>query len=212
MKMTNDKTTEADEIRPTYFITYLDNRRAIERLTDEQIGMLFRAIFAFVDDGVAPEYDDVVVMTVFEMMSNQITRDVKRYIRQLKNGQKGGRPKNPNETQAKPTYNPTKTHSKPTQNPNETQTKPTRNPTKTQNNQEKEEEKEYEKHNEYSFSSDRGESEEKSYSAQKTCSSDEITPEMLAEQSEEPRYATDEEVSEYVRQALAVLRKNGAAC
>lgn len=80
------------------FIIYKSFYKPISRLSDKQLGRLFRAIFLYQLDGVATvEYD---IEMAFEFFKNQFEIDEQKYQgiveRNRDNGRKGGRKKNPN--------------------------------------------------------------------------------------------------------------------
>ncbi len=170
--------------RPPYFICYLDSHRAISRLTDAQAGQLYKALFAYVTDGVVLDDSDTIVTVMFDLLSAQIDRDYLRYFTSVENGKKGGASKgNQNaKTSSKNNRKTTPVESKTTPleskttplesktTPLESKTTPLESKT-TPNNQEKEKEKEEEEDkeyediiSEYSLASSKGE-EPKEYSS-----------------------------------------------
>ena len=73
-----------------------------EQLTDAQAGRLVKHLFRYVNDQ-NPSAPDKITSIAFEPIKQQLKRDLKKwekYIeKQKENGKKGGRPKEPNETQ-----------------------------------------------------------------------------------------------------------------
>jgi len=80
------------------FLLYCDNIFVVEKLTNEQSGILFKHILRYVNDK-NPVLDDYVLDLVFEPIKQSLKRDLKKYEsiieRNKINGSKGGRPKKP---------------------------------------------------------------------------------------------------------------------
>jgi hypothetical protein len=85
----------------TGFILHLDSLSVLDELTNEQAGILFKAIRDY-NSGKEPELDFAMRMA-FIPFKNQFERDLEKYNstceRNRNNGSKGGRPKKPTETQ-----------------------------------------------------------------------------------------------------------------
>ena len=85
----------------TGFILHLDSLSVLDELTNEQAGILFKAIRDY-NLGKEPELDFAMRMA-FLPFKNQFERDLEKYNntceRNRNNGSKGGRPKKPKETQ-----------------------------------------------------------------------------------------------------------------
>jgi hypothetical protein len=85
----------------TGFILHLDSLAVLDELTNEQAGILFKAIRDY-NLGVEPELDFAMKMA-FLPFKNQFVRDFEKYEntceRNKTNGFKGGRPKKPKETE-----------------------------------------------------------------------------------------------------------------
>jgi transposase len=85
----------------TGFILHLDSLSVLDELTNEQAGILFKAIRDY-NLGKEPELDFAMRMA-FIPFKNQFERDLEKYNntceRNRNNGSKGGRPKKANETQ-----------------------------------------------------------------------------------------------------------------
>ena len=85
----------------TGFILHLDSLAVLDELTNEQAGILFKAIRDY-NLGVEPELDFAMKMA-FLPFKNQFIRDFEKYEntceRNKTNGSKGGRPKKPKETE-----------------------------------------------------------------------------------------------------------------
>ena len=205
--------------RPPYFICYLDSHRAISRLTDAQAGQLYKALFAYVTDGVVLDDSDTIVTVMFDLLSAQIDRDYLRYFTSVENGKKGGASKG-NQNAKTSSKNNRKT------TPVESKTTPLESKT-TPNNQEKEKEKEEEEDkeyediiSEYSLASSKGE-EPKEYSSptQTHVSVDELwmdqeepsgvwdDPSGTDEHQKRgsPRYCTPDETAAFVKLAKSIL-------
>lgn len=78
------------------FVLYTDSRNLIELLTDEQSGKLLKAIFSYVEEGEAPDLDDVSTV-VFTAIRNYLDRDQAKYQevcqKRAEYGRKGGEAK-----------------------------------------------------------------------------------------------------------------------
>lgn len=85
----------------TGFILHLDSLLVLDELSNEQAGILFKAIRDY-NAGTEPELDFAMRMA-FIPFKNQFERDNKNYNkvveRNRNNGAKGGRPKKPKETE-----------------------------------------------------------------------------------------------------------------
>jgi len=77
------------------FIIHKDSLSVLNKLTDEQAGKLFKAIFYYQINNVLPE--DTLTSIIFEPFLNQFKRDDVKYQNVVErnkiNGSKGGRPK-----------------------------------------------------------------------------------------------------------------------
>lgn len=62
-----------------YFQIYLDCKKHIDMLSDEQAGKLFKALFDFSISGKVPEFSDGMLMMCFSFLSAQIERDTAKY-------------------------------------------------------------------------------------------------------------------------------------
>ena len=60
-------------------ILYLDSAEAIEYLTNEQTGILFKAVFRYARTGQKLESSDTALTALFTIMCTQIDRDHKKY-------------------------------------------------------------------------------------------------------------------------------------
>jgi hypothetical protein len=83
------------------FILHVDSLSVLDELSNEQAGILFKAIKDY-QNGLIPELDFGLRMA-FLPFENQFKRDAESYdktcLRNKENGSKGGRPKKPTETQ-----------------------------------------------------------------------------------------------------------------
>ncbi len=61
------------------FILYAHYKAQIDQLTDEQAGVLFKAIFEFVESGVIPSLNDAVAQTALGFICEQIEFDGAKY-------------------------------------------------------------------------------------------------------------------------------------
>lgn len=80
------------------FILYIDYKEHVDLLTDEQAGVLLKGIFYYITGNGEPKLDDVTKMA-FSFIKQNLKRDHHKYEsiveRNVNNGKKGGRPKNP---------------------------------------------------------------------------------------------------------------------
>ena len=60
-------------------ILYLDSAEAIEYLTNEQTGILFKAVFRYARTGQKLESSDTALTALFTIFCAQIDRDHKKY-------------------------------------------------------------------------------------------------------------------------------------
>ena len=60
------------------FILYADYIKHIERLSDDEAGKLFKAIFCYVNNGRLPDLDGMAAMA-FSFISNQLDNDLQKY-------------------------------------------------------------------------------------------------------------------------------------
>lgn len=83
------------------FILHIDTLSVLDEMSDEQAGVLFKAIKNY-QNGIIPELDFGLRMA-FIPFENQFKRDAESYdkvcLKNKKNGSKGGRPKKPTITQ-----------------------------------------------------------------------------------------------------------------
>ena len=84
------------------FLLYCDIIHTVNKLSDEQAGKLFKHLLAYVND-LNPEPEDILTEVAFEPIKQSLKRDLVNYKkiceRNRINGAKGGRPKNPKETE-----------------------------------------------------------------------------------------------------------------
>ncbi|MDE5565128.1 MAG: hypothetical protein K2I93_08215, partial [Oscillospiraceae bacterium] len=81
----------------TSFIIRHENEKQFNKLSDERLGKLFRAIYRFSAHQEKPSFDDDEVLEMlFSVIEGQLERDAKKYKETCKkradNGKKGGRP------------------------------------------------------------------------------------------------------------------------
>lgn len=77
---------------------HLDSLSILEKMNDEQAGIFIKAIYQFQITGQLPQLDFSLEMAITPFI-NQFTRDDSKYQtfvnKQVMNGKRGGRPKNP---------------------------------------------------------------------------------------------------------------------
>lgn len=83
-------------IKKESFVIYKSFYAPIKKLSDQNLGILFRALFEYQIDGKEPD-DDSEILMPFEFFKNQFGLDAIKYQkvvdRNKENGKKGGRPK-----------------------------------------------------------------------------------------------------------------------
>ncbi len=79
------------------FIVHFDSFKYFSRLSDEQLGKLFRAVCKYAKSGEQPQFDDDVTDIIFEMLRDRLNRDAEKYEeickKNAENAKKGGRPR-----------------------------------------------------------------------------------------------------------------------
>ncbi len=79
------------------FILYLDRKKEIDLLSNEQCGILFKAIFQYVDTGNVPEIENLTVKVLFSFIASQIDENAKKWKETCRKrseaGKRGGAPK-----------------------------------------------------------------------------------------------------------------------
>ena len=93
------------------FLMYLEYQELLEDLSNEELGVLMRAIFKYEKEGTEPNFKGLLKMA-FSFIKANLNRDREKYDRRCEtsaiNGAKGGRPKSekpnskPNEKPKKP--------------------------------------------------------------------------------------------------------------
>jgi hypothetical protein len=80
----------------TSFILHIDNLCVLDKMTEQQAGILFKAIYFYQKNGTLPELDFAIDMAITPFV-NQFKRDEFKYSefidKQKQNGSKGGRPR-----------------------------------------------------------------------------------------------------------------------
>ena len=61
------------------FILYIERKKEIDMLSNEQCGILFKAIFEYVDTGNIPEFEDLAVKLMFSVFKAQINREAEKW-------------------------------------------------------------------------------------------------------------------------------------
>lgn len=79
------------------FLMFHSHEKHFDMLTDEQAGILIKALFRYSVAGENPEIPDKTVQMAFSFLADEIDRDTDRYEaickRNAENGKKGGRPR-----------------------------------------------------------------------------------------------------------------------
>ena len=61
------------------FLIYIDIRKNLELLTDEEAGKVFKAIVKYADDGSSPQFNDRSLQVFSNIITDQIDRDRVKY-------------------------------------------------------------------------------------------------------------------------------------
>ena len=80
-------------------ILYLDSLVAIEHLTDEQAGILIKAVLRYAKDGQQLETSDTALIALFSILCAQIDRDHKKYEERCKRNSANARKRHTNQGQ-----------------------------------------------------------------------------------------------------------------
>lgn len=79
------------------FLVYFDWEEPFGCMTDEELGMIFRAMLRFAKNGELPEFENKTLYMVFSFVKNAIERDMAAYEEKCRknaeNGKKGGKKK-----------------------------------------------------------------------------------------------------------------------
>ncbi len=89
-----------NESKHKSFLLYCDQVELVEKLTDEQAGVLIKKIYGYCNNGrQTPKIQDPILDLVFTAVKISIDRDHKTWLNKAeanrKNGKKGGRPEKP---------------------------------------------------------------------------------------------------------------------
>lgn len=89
------------------FLLYLDYQNHFSVLSDEELGKLIRAVFAYESERTEPDFTSSPALSIsFSFIRSQLDRDREEYEKRCetnyKNGLKGGRPPKPNSYSQKP--------------------------------------------------------------------------------------------------------------
>ena len=78
------------------FVLYYDLEQHVQLLSDEQLGRLLRAVFAYEIRGEIPNFNDDLLSLCFSFIKVQLDIDKEKYRerceKNTENGKKGGRP------------------------------------------------------------------------------------------------------------------------
>ena len=79
------------------FILYLDRKKELDMLTDEQAGKIIKAVYQYAEDGTEPDFQELALKLVFSIFRSQIDMNAEKYAEICKKrseyGKKGGAPK-----------------------------------------------------------------------------------------------------------------------
>ncbi|MGN0614203.1 MAG: DUF6291 domain-containing protein [Porcipelethomonas sp.] len=86
------------------FVLYTDNAEQFQILSDEQAGKLIKAIFAYSENNIVPDFADGMLTMAFSFIKGQIDRDSEKWEETRKKraeaGRKGGRQSQANQANA----------------------------------------------------------------------------------------------------------------
>ncbi|MGN1086146.1 MAG: DUF6291 domain-containing protein [Porcipelethomonas sp.] len=86
------------------FVLYTDNMEQFEMLSDEQAGKLIKAIFAYSESNIMPDFHDGMLTMAFSFIKGQIDRDSEKWEETRKKraeaGRKGGKQTQANQANA----------------------------------------------------------------------------------------------------------------
>lgn len=87
----------AEEIEKKSFLLYTDRWKEIQMLSNEQCGILFKAIFTYVNTGEPLKTDDLALRLFFSFLVSQIDESTRKWVATRKArseaGKRGGAPK-----------------------------------------------------------------------------------------------------------------------
>ena len=61
------------------FVLYVDRKKELDLLSDEQLGKLFRAIYSYVDTEIEPDFEDLALRILFSVFQSQIDANAEKY-------------------------------------------------------------------------------------------------------------------------------------
>ncbi|MDE5753227.1 MAG: hypothetical protein K2H89_01580 [Oscillospiraceae bacterium] len=61
------------------FLLYVDRKKELDLLSNEQLGQLFRAIYDYVDTGTKPDFNDLALCILFSVFQSQIDANAEKY-------------------------------------------------------------------------------------------------------------------------------------
>lgn len=87
----------AEEVEKKSFLLYTDRWKEIQMLSNEQCGILFKAIFTYVNTGEPLKTDDLALRLFFSFLVSQIDESTRKWVATRKArseaGKRGGAPK-----------------------------------------------------------------------------------------------------------------------
>lgn len=88
----------------TFF--YNDIKRGMERMTDEELGLVFRTFMKNIDNEIIPIFDDERLDILADGFKQDMEKGIKNAVARRENGSKGGAPRgNQNAAKVKPNAN-----------------------------------------------------------------------------------------------------------
>lgn len=70
------------------FVMYLDRKKEIDMLTDEQAGELLKAIFNYADSGEEPDFSELALTILFSVFKSQMDLNYEKYVAKTERNRK----------------------------------------------------------------------------------------------------------------------------
>ena len=108
MPKTKERVSMTKHEKKKGFILYHNYGAQLDILTDEQAGQFIKGIFAYVNTGVRPQFQEPIVAMLFSIVADQLDRDTEKYEHTCRvrseAGKKGGRPRKNREAEQPETF------------------------------------------------------------------------------------------------------------
>lgn len=70
------------------FLLYVDRKKEISMLSDEQAGKLFKAVFEYADSGTETEFEELALALMFSVFKSQIDANAEKYAEKAERNRK----------------------------------------------------------------------------------------------------------------------------